>query len=163
MTPEELAQKAGFKVPFGNWITPDGTFIISDCSENQHKQTLQTYLNETPPDNPLTWMNQKVQEGFIRIIFQKGVMCQVPGSMEDLWSDNPSFLKLIFILQRLENEEVHVFSTEFYIIGIAKEIAEGRIESCKVRNMNQEIDDGQGNKTQKSIQHSRRDNSYCRK
>ena len=151
MSPTELAQKAGFKVPFGNWISPDGTFIISDSEENQHCQTLQSYLNETPGDNHLTWMNNHVTKGFIRIIFRNDIMCQVPGVMEDLWSEEPNFKKLLFILHRLDDTEVHVFSREFYIIGIAKDISHGRIDECKVRRIEQEKDHGKREQTTSGV------------
>lgn len=133
MLDDAFINKIGFKVPFGNWIAPDGTFIISDHPDHQHAYTLEHYLGEKPTVNPLRWMNEHVEQGFIRIIMRDYVMFQVSGHLEDLWSSVITYQKLRYLLKLLGDTQIHIFSSFFYIIGRASDIKEKRISLCELR------------------------------
>ncbi len=121
---EQIARRAGFLVSVGNWISPDGTLIFGKNYKSHHWETIQEYLGETPEtDNYLAWMNDKVLEGFIRLVFRHNVFFQVDiKEYEDLWGDAPNIVRLREILEKLAEIEIHIFGKTFYLIALAQDI-----------------------------------------
>ncbi len=81
MLGEETAYLAGFSSSVGNWIAPNGDLIIGK-GDTDHYKTLADYLGEPDTDNPLKWMNQRVEkDGFIRLVFRNEVWFQLTYSL----------------------------------------------------------------------------------
>lgn len=139
---EVLAQKTGFIYPHGNWITPDGNLVISQKRNLCHFDTLTDYLDiETDREKLLSWNNQKVSEGYIRLLFahfppsKKYVLFQVGFLDIDLiWSSQNACRKTLFIIDCLDPDtEVHIVSKEFYVLGSSKDILSKNTEALKVK------------------------------
>ena len=121
---EEIAHRAGFIVSVGNWIAPNGRLITGENYEGHHWETIKKHFGYEPEtENHLTWMNQKVQEGYIRLVFRTDILFQVGCQQkEEIWSDEPNMKALRDILERLPVIEIHIFSRTFYVIGYAKDM-----------------------------------------
>lgn len=121
---EEIAHRAGFIVSVGNWISPNGMLITGKDYESHHWETIQKYLGyETETDNHLTWMNEQVLAGFIRLVFRNDVLFQVGcKTKESIWSDVARFCTMRRILESILDIEIHIFSKDFYVIGISQDI-----------------------------------------
>lgn len=149
---EEIAHRAGFIVSVGNWIAPDGRFIIGENYESHHWETIKKYLAyESEAENHLTWMNQKVQEGYIRLVFRSDVLFQVGCiKKEEIWDDAPNVKVMRDVLKRIPDIEIHIFSKTFYVIGYAKnilsrdwnrlQIKEEYEDTTQTRNRSDDID-----------------------
>ncbi len=122
---EETAHRAGFVVSVGNWISPGGDLIIGENYESHHWETIKKYLGKSETGNYLSWMNQKVQDGFIRLVFRDDVLFQVGcRKKEEIWNDDLNMKVMREILGRILDVEIHIFSSTFYVIGYAKDILE---------------------------------------
>lgn len=132
---EEIAHRAGFSVSVGNWIAPDGRLILGDNYETHHWETIKKFLNIEPnTDNNLTWMNQKVSEGYIRLVFRNDVLFQVGCEIkEEVWSEEPNLKIMRDILKRLPEIEVHIFSRTFYMIGLSKHILSKSLDKLQIQ------------------------------
>ncbi len=132
---EEVAHRAGFVVSVGNWITPDGLLIIGENYETHHWETIKTYLNiEGDVDNHLKLMNQKVLEGFVRLVFRDDVLFQVGcDSKEDIWGKSPNIKKMRDILVKIPDIEIHIFSKRFYVIGYSKDILDSNFAKLQIQ------------------------------
>lgn len=134
---EEVAHKAGFVVSTGNWVAPDGGLILGEHHDEHHWETMVRYLGYKPnTENNLQWMNNKVEEGFIRLVFRADVMFQVGcEDVEDIWSNQPNFNAMLSILKRLVGIEgdIHIFSRKFYIIGKAGDIVKHGLDKLQIR------------------------------
>lgn len=121
---EEIAHRAGFTVSVGNWITPDGALIAGKSYDTHHWETIKEYLGYEPEtDNHLTWMNQQVVAGYIRLVFRNDVLFQVAcEKKEDIWGASTNVTTMRDILEKIPDIEVHIFSRTFYIIGLACDI-----------------------------------------
>lgn len=121
---EEIAHRSGFTVPVGNWITPDGALITGRNCETHHWETIKEYIGYEPKtDNHLSWMNQKVAEGYIRLVFRNDVLFQVAcNKKEEIWSEQPNITTMRDILQKIPDIEIHIFSRTLYIIGLSCDI-----------------------------------------
>jgi len=130
---EDLAHRAGFAVSVGNWISPDGTTISGWNYESHHWETLKKYIGDDS-DNPLSYMNLKVSEGYIRLVFRVQVLFQVGCiNKEDLWSKKPQYARMRDILGKLKGSEIHIFSKKFYVIGLAEDILDKKISKLQIR------------------------------
>ena len=134
---EEIAHRAGFIVSVGNWITPDGILILGNSYETHHWETIKKFLNVEPViENYLTWMNEKVYEGFIRLVFRNDVLFQVGcEKKEDIWSDEPNLTMMREILKRLPEIEIHIFSRTFYVIGLSKNILDKSLDKLQIQEV----------------------------
>lgn len=132
---EGLAHRAGFLVSVGNWIAPNGALVTGTNYESHHWETLVEYLGSVPDtDNHLAYMNNKVAEGYIRLVFRAQVMFQVGcNQKEDLWGDDLQFCRMHDILRKISDTEIHVFSKTFYVIGAAKDIVNRNMDSLQIR------------------------------
>lgn len=134
---EEVAHKAGFTVSVGNWIAPDGGLIVGENYEEHHWETIIRHLGSEPSaENNLKWMNEKVDEGFIRLVFRADVMLQVGCSeVDDIWSESPNFKTLMKVLGRLNGiqGDIHIFSPNFYVIGKAEDIVKKDLDRLQIR------------------------------
>ena len=136
---KETSEKAGFPYANGNWITPEGTFLVSNNDQEQHVDTLTRYwrdhnLGMSNRENPLTWMNEQVDGGFIRVLFRQYVLSQVGcKDYSTLWSKETKYAKLMYIMHRLEYCQVHIFSRSFYIVGKAKGIYDQNIDRLQIK------------------------------
>ncbi len=131
---ELTAHRAGFIVSVGNWIAPDGTLITGTDCESHHWETIKAYFGFEPKvDNHLTWMNQKVEEGFLRLVFRSDVLFQIgSGSKEIIWDEQPNHKMMRQILGRMPDIEVHIFSKNFYVIGMAQDIVDRNISGLQI-------------------------------
>jgi len=134
---EKVAHKAGFIVSVGNWIAPDGSLIVGKNYEEHHWETIVRHLGSEPDaENNLQWMNEKVDEGFIRLVFRVDVMFQV-GCLEvdEIWSESPNFKTLMKVLARLYDirGDIHIFSKSFYAIGLAEDIVSKNLDRLQIR------------------------------
>ena len=138
---EVLARKTGFLYPHGNWITPEGGLIISENKDLCHFDTLTHHLGITAdPEIKLSWNNQKISEGYVRLLFAKSqshaayVLFQVGFSdIDQIWSQDPCALKIQHILDRLDSPiEVHLVSKSFYILGGSSDILSKNTNALKV-------------------------------
>lgn len=118
---EEIAHRAGFTVSVGNWIAPDGALITGKNYETHHWETIKEHLGyESETTNHLTWMNQQVLEGYIRLVFRNDVLFQVGcKKKEEIWAESPNIITMRDILQKISDIEIHIFSRTFYIIGLS--------------------------------------------
>lgn len=133
---EQLAKQAGFKLSVGNWIAPDGTLIIGKTHESHHIETMVKYTKEECPEdkNHLTWMNSKVAEGFIRLVFRADILFQVGCKRKkDIWSKQPNYRCMIDILKKLNTIEAHIFSKSFYIIGQSRFIVNKEMKKLEIK------------------------------
>lgn len=145
---EVLAQKTGFLYPHGNWITPDGKLVISQKRNLCHFDTLTEYLGVTEnPKKLLSWNNQKVAEGYVRLLFahfppsKEYVLFQVGFLDVDLiWSSQDSCIsKMRFIIDCLNPDtEVQIVSKGFYVLGLSKDTLSKNVEALKVKITKQE-------------------------
>jgi len=121
---EEIAHRAGFTVSVGNWITPDGALIAGKSYDTHHWETIKEHLGYEPEtDNHLTWMNQQVTNGYIRLVFRNDVLFQVGcEKKEEIWAEIPNIIMMRNILQKISDIEIHMFSRAFYIIGLSRDI-----------------------------------------
>lgn len=121
---EEIAHQAGFIVSVGNWITPDGALIIGKNYDTHHLETIKEHLGYEPEtDNHLTWMNQQIAAGYIRLVFRNDVLFQVKcKKKEEIWEESANIIMMRAILQKIPDIEIHIFSRTFYIIGLARDI-----------------------------------------
>lgn len=129
---EQLAQRAGFDVSVGNWILPDGGLIKGENYETHHWETIKKYI-DNQCDNQLKLMNQKISEGYIRVVIRTDLSFQMHGSLDDIWSDKPNCKTLINILKKVNSVDVHVFSKTFYVIGTSKNIAKCNKEDLEIK------------------------------
>ncbi len=130
---EEIAHRAGFIVSVGNWIAPDGTLIVGKDHEKHHYDTLLEHC-ECNEDNRIRWMNDKVQEGYIRLVFRADVFFQVGcETLDDLWGNEPNIEKMISILKNLTGIDIHIFSKTFYVIGLAEYIVNKQTDKLEIR------------------------------
>lgn len=134
---EQLAHQAGFIVSVGNWISPDGSLITGRNYESHHWETLIEHLGQKPEtDNHLVFMNNKVNEGYIRLVFRTDVLFQVGANKkEELWGDAPYFQTMRDILKKIGDTEVHIFSKKFYVIGMANNILNQKMELLQIKEM----------------------------
>lgn len=134
---ENLAHRAGFIVSVGNWIAPNGDLVTGTDYDHHHWETIVKYLDITPEtDNRLSLMNQKVEEGYIRLVFRADVMFQVGcQNKEELWGNSPQFKRMIEILSKLGDTEVHIFSKTFYVIGTADNISGKKLKMLQIKEM----------------------------
>lgn len=132
---EEIAHRAGFTVSVGNWIAPDGSLITGENYETHHWETIQKYLGYTPKtDNHLLWMNEKVAEGYLRLVFRSDVLFQVGcQNKEALWGDSPNMKMMREMLNKIPDIEIHIFSRTFYIIGLAKDILDKAFDKLQIK------------------------------
>ncbi len=132
---DEIAHRAGFRVPVGNWVAPNGTLILGENYETHHWETIKKHLNvESEPENSLQYMNDRICEGYIRIVIRLDVLFQVSGETIDVvWSNQPNFLRMKDILSKLGDTEIHIFSKKFYIIGSATDICEDRKDRLQIK------------------------------
>ena len=120
---EEIAHRAGFTVSVGNWITPDGALIVGKSYDAHHWETIKEHLGYEPKtDNHLTWMNQQVAGGYIRLVFRNDVLFQVGCKKEEIWEESANIITMRGILQKIPDIEIHIFSRTFYIIGLSGDI-----------------------------------------
>ena len=119
---EEIAHRAGFVFAIGNWIAPDGGLITGKDHNTHHRGTLEDYFGHKS-DNPLELMNEKVSEVFMRLVFRHDVLFQVGClAKEEIWGEAPNCKRLVEVLQRIPEVEVHIFSRTFYIVGKAGDV-----------------------------------------
>lgn len=132
---ESLAHRAGFSVSVGNWIAPDGTLISGESYESHHWETLVKHLTiNNEIENHLQYMNEKVAEGYIRLVFRADVLFQVGcAEMDALWSESPNYGQMIEILKKLGDVDIHIFSSKFYIIGSASKIVSRMFGDLQIR------------------------------
>lgn len=118
---EEIAHRTGFTVSVGNWVTPEGTLIASQSYETHHWETIKEYLGYEPEtNNHLTWMNQQITNGYIRLVFRNDVLFQVGcKKKEEIWTKSPNMITMRDILAKIPKIEIHIFSRTFYIIGLS--------------------------------------------
>ncbi len=121
---EEIAHRAGFTVSVGNWITPDGALIVGKSYDTHHWETIKKHLGFEPEtENHLSWMNDQVTAGYIRLVFRNDVLFQVGcKKKEEIWKESPNNTMLRDILKKIPDIEIHIFSRTFYIIGLACDI-----------------------------------------
>ena len=142
---DRLSALAGFPFCVGNWITPTGDLIFGDDPETDHCQTLLKYLGtsvnlDEVTDNQIRWTNNKVSEGFIRLVFRDDMLVQVGAkAKEELWSEKRNYKRLRDILSKIEDAEVHLFSKTFYIVGSAKNIIEQKLNRLQIKEKNETI------------------------
>jgi len=132
---EEIAHRAGFIVSVGNWIAPDGTLVTSKDYNTHHWETIKKYLDsEVKIENQLSWMNQKVDEGYIRLVFRHDVLFQVGcKKKKEIWSEQSNFTVMRGILEKLRDVEIHIFSKTFYIIGLSQNILSKSIDKLQIQ------------------------------
>ena len=132
---EEIAHRAGFTVSVGNWISPEGLLIVGENYDTHHWETIKKHLGHEPEaDNHLRWMNEQVSNGYIRLVFRADVFFQVGcDAKEDIWSEKVNLKKLREILSRIPEIEIHIFSKNFYIIGLADDILNRRIDRLQIQ------------------------------
>ncbi len=138
---EEIARKAGFAVSVGNWISPDGSLILGENYDTHHKDTLLKYLGDSVNqdicrncENILQCMNHAISAGYIRLVFRADVCIQVGAEkMEELWSDSPNYKRMMSILSKLEDVEIHMFSKDFYVIGVSQNIINQEWDKLQIR------------------------------
>lgn len=132
---EDLAHRAGFATSVGNWITPEGELILGTNYDDHHWETIVDYLGAEPKtNNRLAYMNNKVGEGYIRLVFRADVLFQVGCENKDeLWGNDPQYKSMQTILQKLGNTDVHVFSRTFYVIGKACDIFYKNMDKLQIR------------------------------
>ncbi len=132
---EEIAHRSGFIVSVGNWIAPDGTLILGENYETHHWETIQKFLGFEPEtDNNLRWMNEKVGEGYIRLVFRSDVLFQIGcKKKEEIWSDEPNLKMMRDILAKLPEIEIHIFSKTFYVIGLSKHILSRSLDRVQIQ------------------------------
>jgi hypothetical protein len=132
---EEVAHQAGFIVSVGNWIAPDGTLITGKDYDTHHWETIKKYVGFEPAtDNHLSWMNHKMTEGFIRLVFRNDVLFQVGSEKkEDIWSDKANMTAMRTVIGKLLDVEIHIFSKTFYVVGLAQDILEQAIDRLQIQ------------------------------
>lgn len=132
---ERIAHEAGFTVSVGNWIIPDGSLIVGKNYESHHWETIQEYYqNKLNPENQLNWMNNMVGKGFIRLVFRDEVFFQVGCfRKEDIWEDYPNYQRMIDILRKIPKVEVHIFSKTFYLIGLAENFVNKKLDELQIQ------------------------------
>jgi hypothetical protein len=132
---EEIAHRAGFIVSVGNWIAPDGSLITGDNYETHHWETIQKYFGYTPKtDNHLTWMNEKVAEGYLRLVFRNDVLFQVGcKKKEEIWDETPNMKAMREVLKKIPEIEIHIFSRTFYMIGSAQNILNKALDKLQIQ------------------------------
>jgi hypothetical protein len=132
---EEIAHKAGFIVSVGNWISPDGILITGEDYESHHWETIKKFLGYEPEtDNHLSWMNEQVGLGYIRLVFRNDVLFQVGCSCkEEIWSDAPNMTMMRTVLERVPNIEIHIFSRTFYVIGKSQDILNKNLDALQIQ------------------------------
>lgn len=134
---ELIAHKAGFAVSTGNWIAPNGDLIFGKTHDEHHFDTIANYLGiELPSDNHLSWMNEQVDLGFIRLVFREDVMFQVGClSSEDIWGDGLNYKAMMVVLEKLYeiDGDIHIFSRNFYVIGKAENIVQKSYDKLDIR------------------------------
>lgn len=132
---EEIAHRAGFTVSVGNWITPNGTLITGKSYDTHHWETIKEHLGyNIETDNHLTWMNQQVSEGYIRLVFRNDVLFQVGcETKEEIWAESLNFIMMRNILQKISDIEIHIFSKTFYIIGLACDILDKKWSNLQIQ------------------------------
>lgn len=132
---EELSHAAGFGESVGNWIAPNGE-LITGGPEEHHYETLIKYLGCNPPENQLRWMNEKVEEGFIRLVFRGDVVFQVNAKeLDEIWGSRPNYKRMMEVVHNLEtlDADVHIFSRALYVIGHARDIGVRAMDKLQVR------------------------------
>jgi len=132
---EEIAHRSGFAVSVGNWITPNGELILGSNYEDHHWETITRHFDyQIETDNQLSWMNQKVQEGYIRLVFRSDVFFQVGCiKKEEIWNNNPNMKVMRDILNRIQDIEIHIFSRNMYIIGYSKDILTQNLDRLQIK------------------------------
>lgn len=132
---EEIAHRSGFTVSVGNWITPDGGLIAGKNYETHHWETIKEHTGYEPEtENHLTWMNQQVTDGYIRLVFRNDVLFQVGcKKKEDIWAETPNVTAMRKILQKIPEIEIHIFSRTFYIIGISQDILSKKWNELQIK------------------------------
>ena len=132
---EEIAHRAGFIVSVGNWIAPDGTLITGEDYETHHWETIKKYLGFEPEtDNHLTWMNRKVDEGYIRLVFRHDVLFQIGSKKkEEIWSEQSNLTMMRSILEKIRDVEIHIFSRTFYVIGLSRNILNKAMDKLQIQ------------------------------
>ncbi len=130
---EQLAHQSGFTVSVGNWIDPAGLLIVGINYSSHHWETLVEHLQEEPDTDHLTYMNKKVEQGYIRLVFREDVYIHVVGNkVDDLWSEQPNFQRLMEILKKIDTE-IHIFSCHYYLIGNSYNIVQHDIGKLQIR------------------------------
>jgi len=131
---EEIARRAGFGVSVGNWIAPNGSLILGWDYESHHWETLKKHLNIEEIDNHLQCMNEKVKEGYIRLVFRADVCFHVGAQKkEEIWSDAPNYQRMLSLLRRISEVNIHIFSRTLYIIGQASSIIEKNLGRLQIK------------------------------
>ena len=135
---EAIAHRAGFAVPVGNWISPNGSLILGSDGEH-HRDTIRNYWGINSRfcencENVLQCMNLTILQGFIRLCFREDVSFQVGAEkIDDLWSSAPNYSRMMGIISRLEDVEMHIFSKNFYVIGQGNCIIRRGIGDLQIR------------------------------
>ena len=79
-------------------------------------------------------MNMAVDRGYIRLVFRADVLFQVGAeNLDDLWSDSPNYHRMMDVLTPLSDVDVHVFSRNFYVIGLAQHIIDRDTERLQIK------------------------------
>jgi len=133
---ELMARRTGFAVSVGNWIASDGSLILGWDYDSHHWETLVKHWEQEAHDDPdrLEIMNNAVQDGFIRLVFRADVLFQVGTSdKEELWSDSPNYRRMMQLLELIRDVEIHVFSKDFYVIGMAQDILDKNWDKLQTR------------------------------
>ncbi len=79
-------------------------------------------------------MNDKVKEGFIRLVFRADILFQVGcEKKKDIWSKQPNYRCMIDILRKLNTIEAHIFSKSFYIIGQSRFIVNKEMKKLEIK------------------------------
>lgn len=132
---EEIAHRAGFIVSVGNWITPEGSLITGETYETHHWETIQKHLGNTPKtDNRLAWMNDRVADGYLRLVFRNDVLFQVGcKKKEEIWDETPNMKIMREVLSKIQDIEIHIFSRTFYIIGSSQDILNRALDKLQIQ------------------------------
>lgn len=132
---EEIAHLAGFIVSVGNWIAPDGSLIASEDYESHHWETIKKHLGYEPEtENHLRFMNEKVEEGYVRLVFRSDVLFQVNcKDKEEIWGDAPNMVCMRGILAKIPNVEIHIFTRAFYVIGNSQDILNKSLSKLQIQ------------------------------
>ncbi len=134
---EQLAHSAGFPESVGNWIAPNGDLIYGRGNKH-HLTTIMEYRGVSrEPENALHWMNQCVNEGFIRLVFRCDIVFQVDCSeVVEIWGERTNYRRMREILSNLllhDDVDIHIFSQNLYLIGSACSIIEKKMNNIQIK------------------------------
>lgn len=125
MDKSSLAQSVGFLHPKGNWIAPNGSLLIAESAYDGHTDTICRCCSFQRPEDDLPWKNEKVDGGYIRLLFDDNYVLFQTNllSIEQLWNNTEqNYMKMLYIIQRIPSVKVHILSKSFYAIGLSQDI-----------------------------------------